>query len=208
MPGSGTFISAAAAAIALVALAHAAPPGLLPPDREIALAESAGPPAIAKAASIYLLERGGFKLAREGTNGFACLVTREDEGSQEPQCFDPEGVATLLPVALERATLIEQGLDRAAIEAKIGEGYASGKFRAPRRGGVTYMLSRENRVFNGEKIVNYSPHVMIMAPYVTNKDIGADYSDPAMPWVLGEGKPGAYVIVPVRDSAKKHEHKN
>ncbi len=73
----------------------------MPPDREIALAESAGPPAIAKAASIYLLERGGFKLAREGTNGFACLVTREDEGSQEPQCFDPEGVATLLPVALD-----------------------------------------------------------------------------------------------------------
>lgn len=187
--------------------AEAALPDLLLRDREIALAESAGPPAIAKAASIYVLERGGFELAREGTNGFACLVTREDEGSQEPQCFDPEGVETLLPVAFERAKLMEEGLDRAAINARIGEGYASGKFRAPRRGGVVYMLSKENRVFNGERIVNYPPHVMVMAPYVTNKDIGADYSDPAMPWVLGEGTPGAYIIVTTRDSAKKHEHK-
>lgn len=187
--------------------AEAALPDFLPRDREIALAESAGPPAVAKAASIYVLERGGFALAREGTNGFACLVTREDEGSQEPQCFDPEGVETLLPVAFERAKLMEEGLDRAAINARIGEGYASGKFRAPRRGGVVYMLSKENRVFNGERIVNYPPHVMVMAPYVTNKDIGADYSDPAMPWVLGEGTPGAYIIVTTRDSAKKHEHK-
>ncbi len=200
-------ISFAALAAAVPAPAGAALPDLMSPDREIALAESAGPPVIAKAAAVYVLERGSFKLVREGTNGFACLVTREDEGSQEPQCFDPEGVATLLPVALERAKLIEEGHDRAAIDAKIGEGYASGRYRAPRRGGVTYMLSKENRVFNGVKVVNYPPHVMVMAPYLTNKDIGADYSDPAMPWVLGEGTPGAYIIVTTRESAKKHEHK-
>lgn len=191
----------------VIAEANAALPDLMPREKEIALAESAGPPSIGRTATIYVLERGGFVLARDGSNGFACLVTREDEGSLEPQCFDPEGVATLLPVALERAKLIEQGLDRSAIDMKIGEGYASGEFRAPRRGGVTYMLSTQNKVFNGKKIVNYPPHIMVMAPYVTNKDIGADFADPAMPWVLSEGTPGAYIIVTTRDSVKKHDHK-
>ena len=81
--------------------------GELAREREIALAESAGPASIARAATIYVLKRGGFDIARKGENGFACIVTREDEGSLEPQCFDPEGVETLLPVALERARLRE-----------------------------------------------------------------------------------------------------
>jgi hypothetical protein len=113
---------------------------------------------------------------------------------------------SILPVTLERAKLVEEGHDRAAIEAKIGEGYASGRFRAPRRSGVTYMLSTENKVFNGERIVDYPPHVMIMAPYVTNADIGADHSDPALPFVLGEGTPGAYIIVPTPNAASPHKH--
>ncbi len=182
-------------------------PELMSEDAERALADSAGPPKIAKKADLYVLRRGGFERVRAGENGFACIVTREDEGSVEPQCFDPEGVATLLPVALERARLIEEGKSRAEIDAAVGEGYAAGKFRAPRRGGVTYMLSTENRVFNGQKVISYPPHVMIMAPYVTNADIGADFSDPAMPWVLNEGTPGAYVIVVTQPDAKAHKHK-
>lgn len=181
-------------------------PELLPKDREIAIARSAGPASIREKADIYVLKRGGFELAKKGGNGFACLITREDEGSFEPQCFDPEGVASLLPVALEKAKLYEQGKSGAEVAAAIGEGYASGKFRAPRRGGVTYMLSTENKVFNGEKIIAYPPHVMVMAPYVTNADIGADFSDPALPWVLNEGRPDAYVIVVTQPGADKHEH--
>lgn len=188
--------------------AHAeTPPPLITVEREIALAEGAGPPHLSQKATIYVLKRGGFEIVRGGDNGFACIVTREDEGALEPQCFDPEGVATLLPVAIERARLIEDGLTRDAAQAKIALGYASGKFRAPKRGGVTYMLSSENRVFNGEKAIAYPPHVMVMAPYLTNADIGADFSDPAMPWVLNEGRPDAYVIVVVNSKAKSHKHK-
>lgn len=170
-------------------------PDLMPLEEEIALAESAGPPHIAKEAAIYVLKRGGFEVAREGQNGFACIVTRADEGSLEPQCFDPEGAASILPVELEQARLVEQKLSADEISARIDEGYQSGRFRAPKRGGVTYMLSTKNKVFNGEKVISYPPHVMIMAPYVTNDDIGADFSDPGLPWVINEGTPRAYIIV-------------
>ncbi len=198
-------ISLSSAALLAAPAAAQELPDLLPLEREIALAESAGPPHVAESATIYVLRRGGFEVAREGSNGFACLVTRHDQGSQEPQCFDPEGVATLLPVALERARLIEAGTDRAEVERVVGEGYAAGTYRAPRRGGVTYMLSTENKVFNGEKIISYPPHVMIMAPYVTNADIGADGSDPAMPWVLNGGTPHAYIMVVTNQAAGDHD---
>ncbi len=173
-------------------------PELLPTETEIAIAESAGPASVSTSATIYVLKRGGFEVARKGDNGFACIVTRHDKGSFEPQCFDSEGVESLLPVALERARLLERGESRTEIEKVIEQGYESGRFHAPKRGGVTYMLSTENRVFNGEKIIRYPPHVMIMAPYVTNKNIGADFSDPYLPWVLNEGKPSAYIMIVIK----------
>ena len=51
-------------------------PPLLPPDREMALAESAAPRAVTDEASIFLLHRGGFVIARQGNNGFTCFVAR------------------------------------------------------------------------------------------------------------------------------------
>jgi hypothetical protein len=45
-------------------------PPLLPLEREVALAESAAPHAIAKHASIFVLRRGGLVLQRKGQNAF------------------------------------------------------------------------------------------------------------------------------------------
>jgi hypothetical protein len=176
-------------------------PAIMPREQEMALAESAGPPGVAKAASIYVLERGtGYAVARQGTNGFACLVNRDRADTLEPECFDPEGAESILPVVLEGARLREQGVAAAEIDRRIAEGFQSGKYRAPRRGGVTYMLSKENKVFNGRRVISYPPHVMIFAPYVKNADIGADFKNPWMPWVLGEGTPHAYIMVVVRET--------
>ncbi len=179
--------------------AEAELPPLLPRAREIALAESAGPPGVAKEATIYVLARGGYIEARKGTNGFACLVGRERPDTLEPMCFDPEGTRTILPRVLDAARLREQGLSPEEVKRRIAEGFRSGKYRAPQRVGINYMLSTENRVFNGEKVISYPPHVMIFAPYVTNEDIGADLSNPWMPWVLAEGSPHAYILVVVRE---------
>ena len=199
--------------ITVTCYADSALPPLMDRAEEIALAESAGPPGLAKSSTVYVLERGkGFVVAREGNNGFACIVHRDRPDTLEPECFDPEGVQTLLPPALEKARLLEEGLSEEDAQQKIDAGYAEGTYRAPRRAAITYMLSTKNKVFNGKSVISYPPHIMIAAPYLKNSDIGADFQDPSMPWVLGEGSPHAYIIVVVKDSVPSRtameEHKH
>lgn len=180
---------------------------LLPRDREIQLAESAGPPGLVRDAALYVLEPQGYTMARGGSNGFSCLVGRDRQDTLEPMCFDPEGSQAILPVVLDAARFRGEGLSEEEIEKRIAEGFQAGRYRAPRRAGITYMLSKENLVFNGSKVIGYPPHVMIFAPYVTNKDIGADFKSPWMPWVLGEGSPHAYIMVVVREESREAETK-
>ena len=186
-------------------------PALIPRDQEISLAESAGPSSITKDATIYVLERAsGYSIARKGANGFVCFVHRDRPDTLEPECFDPEGVQSMFPPEFDKAKFREEGMTGEEASRKIDAGFASGTYRVPRRNAVTYMLSTKNRVFNGEKVISYPPHIMISAPYLKNSDIGADFQDPSMPWVLNEGSPHAYIIVVVRDPATKQieEHKH
>lgn len=161
---------------------------------EMALAEGAGPPALAAEATLWVLGERGYEVAREGSNGASCLVSRDRVDTLEPICFDAEGTRAILPVYLERARLRAAGLDD-EIEGRIRAGFESGRFSAPSKPGIAYMLSEHNRVFNGREVISYPPHIMVYAPYATNADIGADMSDPFLPWVLNEGDPHAYIIV-------------
>jgi hypothetical protein len=132
---------------------------------------------------------------RAAANGLTCLVERSRPDTQEPICWDAEGTATILPVVLAQAEWKAQGLSDDDVTRRTNEGFATGRFRAPARAGVAYMLSPKNFVFNGRNVIHYHPHVMVYAPYVTNAMIGADMKDPYMPWVLNEGSPHAYIIV-------------
>jgi hypothetical protein len=170
-------------------------PPLLPQEKEIALALEAAPEHLRSGATVYVLQRSGYVEARKGTSGTACLVGRDRPDTLEPICWDAEGADTMLPVALERARLRGEGLTPSDVDARIADGFRTGRFRAPRRAGVAYMLSPANRVWNGQRVIQYRPHVMIYAPFVTNADIGAG-GGAALPWVLDEGTPHAYIIVP------------
>ena len=187
-------------------------PPLIPVDEEISLAESAGPSAIAKGATIYVLERQkGYVLARQGTNGFACFVYRERIDTLEPECFDPEGATSLMKMEMDHARFREEGMTGEQAKAKIDAGFSGGLYRVPRRTTITYMLSNRNKVFNGEKVISYPPHIMISAPYLKNSEIGADFKDPALPWILNEGSPRAYIIAGVAKESvnsvkKEHQH--
>jgi hypothetical protein len=174
-------------------LAQRAP--ILPREREVALALSAAPDHLKDGAGVWALESAGYVKVRESTNGLTCLVNRDRADTQEPICWDAEGTDAILPYSLEREKLRGQGRKEADVEAALAQGFAEGRFRAPRKPGVAYMLSAENHVFNGQKVIHYAAHVMIYAPYATNKDIGAGGNNPFMPWVLNEGSPHAYIIV-------------
>jgi hypothetical protein len=98
-----------------------------------------------------------------------------------------------------------RGEERSTIARVVAEAYASGQLRAPRRAGINYMLSAENRVDDNGNIRPYRPHIMLYAPYLTNADFGGGQAGSPV-FVINEGKPGAYLIVPVPSLSDEAHH--
>src|SRR5262249_49370693 len=105
-----------------------------------------------------------------------------------------------------------RGLSEAEVRAEIAEGYRSGRFRAPKPGGISYMISTEGYTIDpktGAKQV-VPPHVMVYAPYMTNADLGipagrlTEMQRAGMPFMRGEGQPDGYIIIMA--PSVKHEH--
>jgi hypothetical protein len=98
--------------------------------------------------------------------------------------------------------LLQQGHDEREVERLIDDDYRAGRLRAPRKAGIAYMLSPEFKdqdAKTGATRVLYPPHVMIYAPYLRNADIGVPpqlVRSTRNPWILNEGRPDAYIIVP------------
>jgi hypothetical protein len=160
---------------------------------QVALAESAGPPVAADAA-VYVLGAKGYTRFREGTNGFTCLVARERPGTMEPECFDAVGTASVVPVRLFIEEQRAAGAAEDRITAMVEEGYRKGRFRAPAKPGLVYMLSAHNYVFDPGRgqIIHFPGHLMFYAPYATQKDVG---SGPGAPYIVAPGTPNALLIV-------------
>jgi hypothetical protein len=169
----------------------------LPREERIKLAESAAPAEVSSKATVYLLEKTGYVKVREGTNGFSCFVDRQHPLNLEPTCFDAEGsdstLATRLFVEDQRAS----GKSEEEINAAIQGGYQAGKFHAPRKPGIVYMLSTSGYLYvaQSNQLVHLPPHLMFYAPYATDKEIGSPPASPDMPRVLRPGQPDAYIIV-------------
>jgi hypothetical protein len=162
---------------------------------QIALAESAGPPVGADAA-IFVLGTNGYTKARDGRNGFTCLVARERRDTLEPECFDAEGTATVVPVRMFVEQQRAAGTADSRIDALVEEGYKSGRFKAASKPGLVYMLSDYNYVFDPERkaVIHFPGHLMFYAPYATQKDVG---SGPGAPYIVAPGTPHAlFIVVP------------
>ena len=177
----------------------------LPREDRIKLAQSAAPPEISEKATVYVLEHSGYVEVREGINGFSCFVDRQTSFNQEPTCFDAEGTATTLPTRLFAEEQRGLGKTEEQIAATIDAGYKSGKFRAPQKPGIVYMMSTQGYLLISGKteLVHIPPHLMFYAPYATSKDIGSPPAAANMPHVIREGQPNAYIIVvPAQPPAK------
>jgi mannose-6-phosphate isomerase-like protein (cupin superfamily) len=171
-------------------------PELLPRDKEVELALSAAPAHLRAAATVYVLERDGYTIARKGGNGFTCLVHRDHPMNQKPTCGDRAGSETIVPAVLREGELLMQGKTVPEVQAEIQRGFDSGKFIAPRHPGVAYMLSNSNRLYNpqSKKVGIFPPHVMFYAPNLTDADIGSkgDGVD-GLPFIAYQG-PHGYMI--------------
>ena len=169
----------------------------LPREARFELAESAAPPEISGKATVYVLERTGYVKAREGTNGFSCFVDRQTPWNSEPTCFDAEGSATTLPTRIFVEDERAKGKSEDEIKLEVSDGYKSGKFRAPSKPGIVYMMSSSIFLLNpaNNTIVHAPPHLMFYAPYATEKDLGSPPPSINMPHLIRAGQPDAYMIV-------------
>jgi len=185
-------------------------PILMPREQEIEMALSAAPEHLRKDATVYELERGkGFVKAREGKNGFSCLVVRFG-AIIAPYAYDAEGSQTTMLADFRRAALMEQGKDLKEAERILAEEYKAGKLMAPRRPGVAYILSPDCMKHDpntGAKTRVFPPHVMFYAPYVKNADIGAlpeHFNSDKNVFVLNEGRADAYFIIVPKHGEHAH----
>src|SRR5262245_50858578 len=105
------------------------PRAILPRGQEIALARSAAPAEVSRNATILALTAKGFEVAEKGSNGVTCVVNRSQPESLEPECFDPEGSVTIMPMELRRTELLQQGRSAGESEREIADGVVRGKYR-------------------------------------------------------------------------------
>ena len=168
----------------------------LPQDEKIKLAESAAPAEVSSKATVYVLERTGYVKVRDGSNGFSCIVDRQSPYNLEPTCFDAEGTATTLPTRIFVEEQRAKGKSEAQIKSDLDAGYKSGKFKAPAKPGIVYMMSDSGMLLVGDsKLVHIPPHLMFYAPYAKDEDIGSPPAAANMPRLIRAGQPDAYIIV-------------
>ena len=169
----------------------------LPREERISLAESAAPPEVSGKATVYVLERTGYVKVREGANGFSCFVDRQHPLNLEPTCFDAEGSTSTLPTRLFAEEQRAKGKSEQEITAAIAEGYKSGKFHAPRKPGIVYMMSDAGYLYIPEsnQMYHLPAHLMFYLPYASDKDIGSPPPAANMPHLIRAGQPDAVIIV-------------
>lgn len=177
---------------------------MLPHDVEIALARSAAPASVSAAARVLVLTDTGFVEGASGTNGVTCLVNRSWIESLEPECFDAEASATVMPAELYRTTQYHLGRPKDEVEREVSARLSDGRFRLPRRPALVYMMSSAQKLISddGRPAGKWLPHLMLYVPYLTNPDLGL----PDAPDMHGfavtvsdSGKPWATLVVPVRE---------
>jgi hypothetical protein len=165
----------------------------LPRDLEIQLALSALPPHLRDNATVYVLNPDkGFEVARKGTNGFHALVARTGDDTFRgtwpltkyrddilyPISFDEAGANAQMRVFFDAAAMQAKGTPPEELKKIIQKRYKTNYYKAPKRAGVSYMLSPILRTYtNPDENENVAtaniPHVMNYAPNVSNEQVGA-----------------------------------
>jgi hypothetical protein len=180
-------LSAFALAIVLApSISHATDTKLeaMPAQLETRFALSALPTRLRDGASVYLLDPDkGYRLARQGTSGIACLVERTGWELADfrndiyiPLCYDAAGTSTYLKVIMDAAALRASGMSAQALKAEIEERYRTKAYRAPDKPGLSYMVSPVMRTVGPPDMHVHTvamPHLMFYAPGASNEEIGA-----------------------------------
>jgi len=185
---------------------------LMPRDAEIALAKSAAPPSLADHATIKVLTKSGFVVAREGDNGAVCMVMRGfsaptytpaqfrnlvyDPTVHAPICFTAPAARTAMPYYELRTKLAMEGKSPDQIAESLQSAYVRGEL--PRRDAVTFAYMWSGHQHLGPGIGAWRPHMMVFAPYYDNSMVGGNEFGSPLPQVSDDaGTPFTVVVIPV-----------
>ena len=192
---------------------------LMPQDAEIALARTAAPPNISDHATIKVLTKSGFTVARQGDNGNVCMVMRAfsaptytpaqfrdlvyDPTVHAPICFTAPAARTAMPYYEMRTKLAIARKNPDQIAAALTAAYAKGTL--PRRDAVTFAYMWSAHQHLGPGIDAWHPHVMIFAPNYQNAMVGGNAFGSPLPQVTDDaGTPFTVVVIPVDDKLAIH----
>jgi hypothetical protein len=188
----------------------------MPVDLERDYALSSLPPHLRNDATVYLLDPAkGYYMAKKGTNGFVCFISRMEWEWGEfrndytmPISFDAAGTKAIVPIYLDVAAMRASGRYTARqIKDVVIARIKKGTYKVPSRPGISYMLEPIMRGYpgtpNNDRIITMSmPHYMFYAPYMNNDDIGGDNNNGPLVsnpdnTVFGDKKgPYGYTIMP------------
>lgn len=158
--------------------AYPSKPVPLPEAQEIDIAMSAAPREVSGDATIYVLRTSGPAVAKQGTNGFTCIVSRDlHPGSLYPMCFDPEATRTVFPRQLMELRLRVEGKTEAQVKEAVEAAIAATTLPTPGKPAITYMMSPHQVLFSspnadGRRVGAWHPHLMIIAPGATSEALG------------------------------------
>jgi hypothetical protein len=153
-------------------------PRALPDSEEVALALSAAPDEVSSRADVYALRGAKFAKIRSGSNGVACMVSRDyHEGSAYPICFDREGVKSIMPREMRELSMRAQNIPEAEIVRTVEAEIASGKLPTPSKPALAYMMSPRQVIFSsphaeGVRVGKWWPHIMMAKLGLSKEQIG------------------------------------
>ncbi|HKF43915.1 MAG TPA: hypothetical protein VKG01_12495 [Thermoanaerobaculia bacterium] len=195
---------------------------MMPRDVEIALATSAAPASLADHATIKVLTKSGFVVAREGDNGAVCMVMRGfsaptytpaqfrdlvyDPTVHAPICFTAPAARTAMPYYELRTRLAMEGKSPDQIAESLQSAYVHGEL--PRRDSVTFAYMWSSHQHLGPGIGAWRPHMMVFAPYYDNSMVGGNEFGSPFPQVSDDaGTPFTVVVIPVDERLFKSRSK-
>jgi hypothetical protein len=187
---------------------------LMSRDAEIALARTAAPASISDRATIKILTKSGYEVAREGDNGAVCMVMRGfsaptytpsqfrdlvyDPHIHAPICFTAPAARSAMPYYELRTTLALGGMTPDQIAQALETAYVNGKLS--KRDAVTFAYMWSAHQHLGSGINAWHPHMMVFAPYYENAVVGGSAFGSPLPQVSDDaGTPFAVVVIPVDD---------
>ena len=164
----------------------------LPRDLEVRLALSALPEELQSDATVYVRDpKKGFVVHRQGSNDWITFVARTSVRFHEadweyeypsdqliPQAHDQVGQAHHVIPYFDIERMRIEGVAAADAKETIRQRFADGTYKAPSRGGMSYMLAPIHRAYMEPAKSNFidtvsAPHHMPYAPHMNAATLGA-----------------------------------